>query len=101
MAKIKPIKYHYSGIKFTIKERHNKWWLDFYFNKKRVRRSTECHADKAGLAEVKKVIIPEIAMALLDHVTPPETEKEWTVNEFATEYFELQKNQIREHTLGA
>ena len=99
MAKIKPIKYHYSGIKFTIKERHNKWWLDFYFNKKRVRRSTECHANKDGLIEVKKVIIPEIAMALLDHVTPPEAEKEWTVDEFATEYFELQKNQIREHTL--
>jgi len=55
MAKQKAIKYNYSGIKFTIKERHNKWWLDFYFNKKRVRRSTECLANKDGLIEVKKV----------------------------------------------
>jgi len=99
MAKQKPIKYNHSGIKFTIKERHNKWWLDFYFNKKRVRRSTECLANKDGLIEVKKVIIPDIAISLLDHVTPPETNKEWTLDDFATEYFELQKNQIREHTL--
>lgn len=99
MAKQKPIKYNYSGIKFTIKERHNKWWLDFYFNKKRVRRSTECLANKDGLMEVKKVIIPDIALSLLDHVTPPETEKEWILDDFSNEYFDLQKNKLREHTL--
>ena len=101
MAKIKPVKYNYSGIKFTIKTRpeSGKLYVDFYFEGKRIRRSTDILASKEGIVEVKRVLIPDIAASLLDHVVPPYEDKEWILDELAQEYFILQKSQIRKHTL--
>ena len=92
MAKKKPsIKYNYSGIKFTIRERYQSWYLDFYYQNKRIRRDTDTPATKEGLIEVKRVIIPEIAVSLLDNVTPPYEDKEWTLNDLAEVYWTLKK----------
>ena len=101
MAKIKPIKYNYSGIKFTIKTRpeSGKLYVDFYFEGKRIRRSTDILASKEGIVEVKRVLIPDIAASLLDHVVPPYEEKEWILDELAQEYFILQQSKVRKHTL--
>jgi len=98
MAKKKQsIKYNYSGIKFTIRQRYESWYLDFYFEGKRIRRDTNIPATKEGLVEVKRVLLPEIAASLLDNVTPPYEDKEWTLDTLAEEYWALSK--IREHTL--
>ena len=101
MAKIKSVKYYYSGIKFTIKTRPNshKLYIDFYFEGKRVRRSTDVIASKEGVLEVKRVLIPDIAASLLDKVVPPYEEKEWILDDLAKEYFVLQAVKIRKHTL--
>ena len=98
MAKKKQaIKYNYSGIKFTIRQRYESWYLDFYFDGKRIRRDTNIPATKDGLVEVKRVLLPEIAASLLDNVTPPYEDKEWTLDTLTEEYWALSK--IREHTL--
>jgi integrase len=100
MAKKKQsIKYNYSGIKFTIRQRYDSWYLDFYFDGKRIRRDTNIPATKDGLIEVKRVLLPEIAASLLDNVTPPYEDKEWLLDELAEEYWALQRSKIREHTL--
>jgi len=102
MAKKKQaIKYNYSGIKFTIRQRYESWYLDFYFDGKRIRRDTNIAATKDGLIEVKRVLLPEIAASLLDNVVPPYEDKEWTLNEMAEEYWALKKgSKMREHTLS-
>lgn len=101
MAKIKPVKYNYSGIKFTIKTRpeSGKLYVDFYFEGKRIRRSTDILASKEGIVEVKRVLIPDIAASLLDHVVPPYEDKEWILDELAQEFFILQKSKVRKLTL--
>jgi len=101
MAKIKSVKYYYSGIKFTIKTRpnSNKLYIDFYFEGKRVRRTTDVIASKEGVLEVKRVLIPDIAASLLDNVVPPYEEKEWLLDDLAKEYFILHAVKIRKHTL--
>ena len=101
MAKIKSVKYNYSGIKFTIKTRprSGKLYIDFYYDGKRIRRSTDILASKEGIIEVKRVLIPDIAASLLDTVVPPHEEKEWILDDLAQEYFILQKSKVRKHTL--
>jgi len=101
MAKIKSVKYNYSGIKFTIKTRprSGKLYIDFYYDGKRIRRSTDILTSKEGIIEVKRVLIPDIAASLLDTVVPPHEEKEWILDDLAQEYFILQKSKVRKHTL--
>ena len=101
MAKKKQsIKYNYSGIKFTIRHRYESWYLDFYFEGKRIRRDSNIPATKDGLIEVKRVLIPEIAASLLDNVTPPYEDKDWTLDAMAEIYWTLKKgSKMREHTL--
>lgn len=96
------VKYNCGGIKFTIKVRHNRLWLDFYSpTGERVRKSTDLENNPQNLLIVKKQILPDIVLGL--GKTPQEEAEEdkiWTLDEFAKEYFELQKTQIREHTLA-
>ena len=97
-------KYIYSDIKFTINERHNKWWLDFYWQKKRVRRSTELSANQENLKMIKKQIIPDIIIGfgLKIEEAVKEEIKEQTLNEFAQEFFEIQRarKEVREHVIN-
>ncbi len=100
MAKKKlSIKYNYSGVKFTIRQRYESWYLDFYFEGKRIRRDTNIPATKEGLIETKRSLIPEICASLLHSVIPPYEDKEWILDDLAQEYFILQKSKIRKHTL--
>ena len=99
----KSTKYIYSDIKFTIFERHKKWWLDFYWKKKRIRRSTELSASQDNLKVIKKQIIPDIIVGfgLKIEEAVNEDKKEQTLNEFAQEFFEMQRarKEVREHVI--
>ena len=92
MAK-KTIKYIYADIKFTIKEMHGRWYLDYYYAGIRQRGSTGVKATKQGLETVKKQIIPDIVRGLGKKAEILEIlvddKKEQTLDEFATEYFYL------------
>lgn len=95
------VKYVYADIKFTIKELFGYWYLDFYLpSGQRKRGTTKEKASQSGLRIVKKQIIPDIVVGLGKEPEKCKDEyKEWTLIEFAQEYFELQKTQLREHTL--
>ncbi|SFP80492.1 tyrosine-type recombinase/integrase [Hydrogenimonas thermophila] len=94
----KNIYYIYADIKFTIKNRNGYWHLDFYYNK-RHRTSTELKATQENLKIIKKQIIPDIVTALGKKVDVIKDEKEWTLDEFADEFFNLKKSENREHVL--
>lgn len=83
--------------KFTIFERSDKYCLDFYHNKKRIKRSTKLSISKENLQIVKKQIIPELVEVLTGKVNTIQT-KDYTLDTFAVDYFELHKNSVREHT---
>lgn len=91
------IKYKYMDYKFTIFERSDKYCLDFYHNKKRIKRSTKLSISKENLQIVKKQIIPELVEVLTGKVNTIQT-KDYTLDTFAVDYFELHKNSVREHT---
>ena len=96
----KNIRFIYTDIKFTIKERYNKWWLDFYLpDGKRIRKSTELSSNQQNLTIIKRQIIPDIIIGLgKEPVEELQESKEWILDDFADEYFELHSTQIREHT---
>ncbi len=55
-----PIKVVYGDLKINIKCVNNKWWLDFYYNNKRVRKSTLLSANDENLKHIKTIVIQEI-----------------------------------------
>ena len=99
MARI--IKYVYADIKFTVKEQFGHWYLDFYLpDGSRSRGSTKLKATDENLKVLKKTIIQDIVLGLGKEASKIEDSlKEWTLDNFAEEYFELQKTQLRAHTL--
>ncbi len=96
------IKYIYGDLKFTIKEQFGHWYLDFYSSSgKRQRGSTKLKATAENLKIIKKQVIPDIYLGIGKEPIPVEKEiKNWTLENFAIEFFELKKNKIREHTLN-
>jgi len=96
-------KYIYLDIKFTINERHHKWWLDFYWKKKRIRKSTELPANQVNLKIIKKQIIPDIIVGfgLKIEQAVKEDKKEQILNEFTQEFFEIQRarKEVRGHVI--
>ena len=100
MAKFKSIKYIYADIKFTIKDQFGYLYLDFYLpDGRRSRGSTRLKVTDENLKVLKKTIIPDIVLGLGKEAPQIDVAKEWTLDDFASEYFELQKTQIRAHTL--
>ncbi|MDD4330340.1 MAG: site-specific integrase [Aliarcobacter sp.] len=95
------IKYIYGDLKFTIKEQFGHWYLDFYSSSgKRQRGSTKLKATAENLKIIKKQVIPDIYEGIGKEPIPREKEiKNWNLEDFAIEFFELKKNKIREHTL--
>lgn len=97
----KSYKYIYSDIKFSIYERHKKWWLDFYWKKKRIRKSTELSASQDNLKVIKKDIIPDIifGFGLNKEEVLKEDKKDQILNEFTQEFFEMQRarKEVRSH----
>lgn len=92
------IRLDYGGIKFTIYIKNNKWWLDFYFNNDRVRRTTKLKAIKENLKEIKTLIIPDLVMVLTGKKEFTLNKKEWYFKEFTYFYFDNYKHDVREHT---
>lgn len=96
------IKYIYGDLKFTIKEQFGHWYLDFYSaSGKRQRGSTKLKATAENLKIIKKQVIPDIYEGIGKEPIPREKEiKNWNLEDFAIEFFELKKNKIRKHTLN-
>lgn len=97
----KSIKYVYGELKFTIKEQFGHWYLDFYLpSGERQRGTTKLKATAENLKVIKRQVIPDIYEGLgKEPIGIEEEAKTWTLQDFAEEFFELQKTQIRPHTL--
>lgn len=87
----------YSDIKINIKSINNKWWLDFYHNKKRIRKSTLLIANDKNLKEIKNTIIPEIITALIGNREVLYFKKDLQLNEFAVDFFKVYESTVRPH----
>lgn len=102
--KTKSIQYVYGDVKFAIKEQFGHWYLDFYLPfGERQRGTTKLKATQDNLKTIKKDIIPDIFTGLGKKPILEEIEEEnrtSILEEIAQEYFELQKTEIREHTLN-
>jgi len=92
------IKAKFDGYKINIKSINEKWWLDFYHNKKRIRKSTFLQDNDKNLEKIKSEIIPEIITALTGNTNMEYAIKSYTLDEFSKEYFEIYKDTVREHT---
>ncbi len=90
------ILYNYMNMKITIKEKNQKWWLDFYHNGKRVRKSTKLIANDVNLKEIKKVIIPQIVSALKGS-SNISLNLDITLDDFSHKFFQVYKNTVRTH----
>jgi len=99
--KNKKIYYENGGIKFTIEIKNNHYHLDFYDdNKKRWRRSTGVKVTDEDINWIKKVYIPDNILAPLKKKQTISTEeKEWTLEAWALQHFELQQGKNRPHTI--
>ena len=97
----KSIKYVYGELKFTIKEQFGHWYLDFYLpSGERQRGTTKLRTTAENLKVIKRQVIPDIYEGLgKEPIGIEEEAKTWKLQDFAEEFFELQKTQIRPHTL--
>jgi len=96
----KSIQYHYGELKFTIKEQYGHWYLDFYLQDGgRQRGTTKLKATAENLKIIKRQVIPDIYEGLgKEPIGIEEEAHSWTLEDFAKEFFELKKTQIRPHT---
>jgi hypothetical protein len=90
------------GTKFTIKDKHNRWYIAFNINNKRKNKSTGLESSKKNLIVVKKEIIPQIAEELLSikhngYINPKITDDDTILENFAEEHFLLHKENVRPH----
>lgn len=91
------IKLVYDNIKITVRERHNKWYIDFMYNKKRVKRSTSLVANDENLQIIKSTVVPELIVALTGNKEIEYFKKDITLDEFSIKFFSIYKNTVREH----
>jgi integrase len=91
-------KYIYADCRFVIFIKNNKWWLDFYFDKERYKRTTKLSATKENLQIVKKEIVPSVVEFLTGKVQVIEEQREYALNEFADRFFSIHKKEVRLHT---
>ncbi|MDP3465021.1 MAG: tyrosine-type recombinase/integrase [Sulfuricurvum sp.] len=96
----KKIKYKYADINFNINERDGHWHLDFYYDKKRIRCSTDYIADEKNLKIVKKETIPDIVYGLEgQHIieVTDKSSKDLTLDEYAQMFFLAYDGTVRDH----
>ncbi|MFY9088716.1 tyrosine-type recombinase/integrase [Arcobacter aquimarinus] len=93
----KTIKFIYDDVKITIRTRYNNYYLDFTHNDKRIKRSTGLVANEKNLKELKTNIIPELIKALTGDKEIEYFKKDITFIEFASRFFEVYKDSVREH----
>jgi len=90
------------GIKFTIKEKHNKWHIAFNIDSKRKNRSTGLEATKKNLIVVKNEILPQFAQELIalkssTQSTAIISHNDSTLESIADIHFLLHKEKVRDH----
>ena len=107
------IKYKKGGINFTISNKNEKWWIDYYrpevgewkgksAKERRKRGSTKQNATKEGLEYVKKTTIPLIVEHFFfknsfDEIKP---QHEWTLDTWSEHYFESQLGKNKPQTIS-
>lgn len=91
------IKIIYGDFKINIKSLNKNWWLDFYHNKKRIRKSTLLNDNKQNLHHIKTVIIPEIVIALSGNKEIEFFKKDLSLDEFSLKFFDVYEGTIRAH----
>ena len=94
---MKTIKVKYGDFKINIKSLNGNWWLDFYHDKKRIRRSTLLAANDENLTQIKTIVIPEIIAALSGNKEITYLKKDFSLNQFSIVFFELYLNTVRDH----
>ncbi|MDY3205751.1 MAG: tyrosine-type recombinase/integrase [Arcobacter sp.] len=96
------LKFIYDNVRVTIRTRYNKYYLDFIFNGKRIKRSTGLVANETNLKELKRNIIPEIFKTLTGNTIIEYLKKDILFNEFSIKFFEIYKGSgVREHIYEA
>lgn len=87
----------YGDFKINIKSLNKNWWLDFYHNKKRIRKSTLLNDNKQNLNHIKTVIIPEIVIALTGNKEIEFFKKDLSLDEFSVKFFDVYYGTVRAH----
>ena len=94
-------KIHYLEYNFTIFEKYDIWQISFKNPKDGniIKRSTKLTATPTNLISVKKEIIPQIVEALTGKITnlQEKENKEYTIEEWAREFFLVYKGTVRSH----
>ena len=90
------------GIKFTIKNKHNKWHIAFNVDSKRKNRSTGLEATKKNLIVVKNEILPQFAQELITLKSSTQStaiadNNDSTLESVADIHFLLHKEKVRDH----
>lgn len=91
------VKFSYDDIRITVRERYYKWYIDFTFNKKRVKRGTSLSSSDKNLNYIKTTVIPELIVALTGNKEIEYFKKDISLDEFSIKYFESYKQTVREH----
>lgn len=97
MSKSSTIKFLYENKKITIRTRYNKFYLDFVYNNKRVKKSTGLIANDTNLKHIKMNVIPQILETLTDNSSIEYLNKDILFNDFAKYFFNTYKNTVRNH----
>ncbi|RXK14246.1 site-specific integrase [Halarcobacter mediterraneus] len=91
------VKVIYGDLKINIRPINNHWWLDFYHNKKRIRKTTNLKVNEKNLKHIKNMIIPEIVSALTGDNQVEYFEKDLFFDDFSIEFFKVYKDTVRIH----
>ncbi len=91
------IKFLYDDINIIIRVRYNKYYLDFSYKDKRIKKSTGLIANDKNLKELKTYIIPEVIGALSSNKKIEYFKKDILFADFSIKFFEVYKNTVRYH----
>jgi len=90
------------GIRFTIKEKFNRWYIAFNVRDKRKNRSTGLESTKRNLVIVKNELLPQVAQELQsikynNQCNIIVSDKDTVLENFADNHFVLHKDKVRSH----
>lgn len=91
------VKFIYDDLKINVRKRYDRWYIDFNYENKRIKRSTGLIANDENLQLIKKQIVPEIIVALTGKKEVLFFDKSINLLDFSYKYFEIHKNNVREH----
>ncbi|OCL91388.1 site-specific integrase [Arcobacter porcinus] len=91
------IKFVYDNVKITIRTRYNNYYLDFFYDGKRIKRSTGLVANEKNLLELKLTIIPEIIKAITGSSEIEYFKKDILFIDFSLNFFKSYESTVRPH----